>query len=56
MGLNTNDMKLISALVVAIFLAIPYWKANWAVKNRRRSVSAGVQHRDPAWNRRSNHA
>ena len=56
MGLNTNDMKLISALVVAIFLAIPYWKANWAVKNRRRSVSAGVQPRDPAWNRRSNHA
>ena len=56
MGLNTNDMKLISALVVAIFLAIPYWKAIWAVKNRRRSVSAGVQPRDPAWNRRSNHA
>ncbi len=56
MGLNTNDMKLISALGVAIFLAIPYWKANWAVKNRRRSVSAGVQPRDPAWNRRSNHA
>ena len=56
MGLNTNDMKLISALVVAIFLAVPYWKANWAVKNRRRSVSAGVQPRDPAWNRRSNHA
>ena len=56
MGLNTNDMKLISALVVAVFLAIPYWKANWAVKNRRRSVSAGVQPRDPAWNRRSNHA
>ena len=56
MGLNTNDMKLISALVVAIFLAVPYWKANWAVKNRRRSVSAGVQSRDSAWNRRSNHA
>ena len=56
MGLNTNDMKLISALVVAIFLAIPYWKANWAVKNNRRGGSAGVQSRDPAWNRRSNHA
>ena len=46
----------LAALVVAIFLAVPYWKANWAVKNRRRSVSAGVQPRDPAWNRRSNHA
>ena len=37
MGLNTNDMKLISALVVAIFLAVPYWKNNWALKNRRRT-------------------
>jgi len=26
MGLNTNDLKLISALIVAIFLAIPYFK------------------------------
>lgn len=26
MGLNTNDLKLISALIVAVFLAIPYFK------------------------------
>ena len=26
LGLNTNDLKLISALIVAVFLAIPYWK------------------------------
>ena len=26
LGLNTNDLKLLTALVVAIFLAIPYWK------------------------------
>lgn len=26
MGLNANDLKLFSALVVAIFLGIPYWK------------------------------
>ena len=26
MGLNTNDLKLISAVIVAIFLAIPYFK------------------------------
>ena len=52
MGLNTNDMKLISALVVAIFLAIPYWKANWAVKNRRRAYPPACS-RDPAWNRRA---
>ena len=26
LGLNTNMLKLLSAIVVAIFLAIPYWK------------------------------
>lgn len=26
LGLNTNDLKLLTALVVAMFLAIPYWK------------------------------
>jgi len=26
LGLNTNDLKLISALIVAVFLAIPYFK------------------------------
>ena len=26
MGLNANDLKLFSALVVAIFLGVPYWK------------------------------
>ena len=25
-GLNTNDLKLVTALIVAVFLAIPYWK------------------------------
>ena len=28
LGLNTNLLKLLSALIVAVFLAIPYWKAN----------------------------
>lgn len=27
LGLNTNDLKMFSAIVVAIFLAIPYWKS-----------------------------
>ena len=27
LGLNTNDLKLITALVVALFLSIPYWKS-----------------------------
>ena len=26
LGLNTNDLKLITAIIVAIFLALPYWK------------------------------
>lgn len=28
LGLNANDLKLFSALVVAVFLGIPYWKKN----------------------------
>ena len=27
LGLNTNDLKLLTALVVALFLAVPYWKS-----------------------------
>lgn len=26
LGLNTNDLKMLTALVVAFFLAVPYWK------------------------------
>lgn len=26
LGLNTNDLKLVSASIVAVFLAVPYWK------------------------------
>lgn len=29
LGLNTNLLKLLSALVVAVFLAIPYWKGRF---------------------------
>lgn len=28
LGLSTDDLKLLSAIVVALFLAIPYWKNN----------------------------
>ena len=28
LGLNANDLKLFSAIVVALFLAIPYWKSH----------------------------
>ncbi|WP_253290932.1 ABC transporter permease [Pseudoflavonifractor sp. MSJ-37] len=29
LGLNTDDMKLITALIVAVFLSIPYWKGKY---------------------------
>ena len=32
LGLNTNLLKLLSALIVAVFLAIPHWKADWAAR------------------------
>ena len=35
-GLETNDMKLFSALVVAVFLGIPYWKKQLQQKGRGR--------------------
>jgi putative ABC transport system permease protein len=28
LGLNTNLLKLLSTLIVAVFLAVPHWKAN----------------------------
>ena len=34
LGLNTNLLKLLSALIVAVFLAIPYWKGNFAKGGR----------------------
>ncbi|MGN0522671.1 MAG: ABC transporter permease [Eubacterium sp.] len=32
LGLDANDLKLLSALVVALFLGIPYWKSKIAAK------------------------
>ena len=31
-GINTNYLKLISAIIVAIFLAVPYWKSHYFSK------------------------
>ena len=33
LGLNTNLLKLLSALIVAVFLAIPFWKEKLAIHN-----------------------
>ncbi len=34
LGLNTNDLKLLTALVVAVFLATPHWKAKYFAQKR----------------------
>lgn len=40
LGLNANDMKLFSALVVSVFLGIPYWKKQLQQKNLARKGAA----------------
>ena len=32
MGLDTDLLKMLSAIVVAIFLAVPYWKKKYFTK------------------------
>ena len=41
LGLPANDLKLLSALVVALFLGIPYWKSKIA-ENRVKPVTGGA--------------
>ena len=35
LGLNTNDLKLLTALVVAVFLATPHWRARYFAKGHQ---------------------
>lgn len=35
LGLNTNDLKMITAIIVALFLAVPYWKTHIFQKKAR---------------------
>lgn len=37
LGLNANDLKLFSAIVVALFLGVPYWKNKVAAKKVKRN-------------------
>ncbi len=37
-GLNTNDLKLITALIVGLFLALPYWKRKLSEINSRKGA------------------
>ena len=32
LGLDPNDLKLLTALVVAVFLSIPFWKIQYFTK------------------------
>ena len=41
MGLNANYLKLLSAVVVAVFLSIPYWKGKYIHANVRTGVQTG---------------
>lgn len=36
LGLNPNDLKMLSAIVVAIFLALPYWKGKYFSKSAKK--------------------
>ena len=40
MGLNANDLKMLSALVVAVFLGIPYWQKKLRERKSNREVKA----------------
>ena len=41
MGLSTDDLKLLTALVVALFLAIPYWKGRYFTKHGKGQRKGG---------------
>lgn len=40
LGLSTDDLKLLSALVVAMFLAVPYWKNKYIGGRRKKGGNA----------------
>ena len=42
LGLNTNLLKLLSALIVAVFLAIPYWKEKISTSNAGKGGKANA--------------
>lgn len=42
LGLSTDDLKLLTALVVALFLAVPYWKGRYFSKPARKEGQANA--------------
>ena len=41
LGLNTDDLKLLTALVVALFLAMPYWRNHMAARRMKGGKPVG---------------
>lgn len=41
-GINTNYLKLISAMIVAVFLALPYWKGRYFTKTAQKRGKANA--------------
>lgn len=42
LGLNANDLKMFTAIVVAIFLGVPYWRAKAATKFKKNKKAEPV--------------
>lgn len=40
MGLNANDLKLLSAVVVAVFLAVPHWNSKFSFGKKKKAKEA----------------
>ena len=43
-GINSNYLKLISALIVAVFLAVPYWKGKYFARPVKKGGAAHAEH------------
>ena len=43
LGFNANDLKLFSALVVAVFMGVPYWKAQIRAKAANTNPGLGKE-------------
>lgn len=41
-GINTNYLKLISAMIVAVFLAVPYWRGKYFGKGAKKEVTVNA--------------
>ena len=41
-GINTNYLKLISAIIVAVFLAVPYWRGKYFGKSAKKEVTVNA--------------